>query len=42
MITALALATVHVPALSALAALTAVCLGFLAIEVRRRGPLARF
>ncbi|MFG2110763.1 low temperature requirement protein A [Micromonospora chersina] len=40
-ITALALATVHVPALSALAALTAVCLGFLAIEVRRRGPLAR-
>ncbi|MFG1658252.1 low temperature requirement protein A [Micromonospora chersina] len=40
-ITALALATVHVPALSALAALTAACLGFLAIEVRRRGPLAR-
>ncbi|MET8907870.1 low temperature requirement protein A [Micromonospora sp. NPDC004551] len=38
---AVALATVHVPVLAALAALTAVCLGFLTIEVRRRGLMAR-
>ncbi|WBB69112.1 low temperature requirement protein A [Micromonospora sp. WMMD812] len=40
-ITALAPATAQLPALAALAALTAVCLGFLTIEVKRRGTIAR-
>ncbi|WP_189195789.1 low temperature requirement protein A [Micromonospora fulviviridis] len=40
-ITALAPATVHLPALSALAVLAAVCVGFIAIEMKRRAPLAQ-
>ncbi|WP_446217404.1 low temperature requirement protein A [Micromonospora sp. IBHARD004] len=40
-ITALAPATAQLPALVALAALAAVCLGFMTIEVKRRGPLPR-
>ncbi|WP_262286363.1 low temperature requirement protein A [Micromonospora sp. MA102] len=40
-ITALAPATVHVPALITLTAPTAVCLGFITIEVKRRGWLTR-